>query len=72
MSMTLARKALQETAARNGVSFEEVYREIQAAIDNSPMPVHQWPREDGTMFSLEMAKFTPEELVCFIAELTIG
>lgn len=62
MSILLARKAIEETAMRNGVPTEDVYMEIQSAIDSAMKSV-------GQSLSESSRSFTPEEVICIIAEL---
>lgn len=59
-----ARQAMKETAKAHGVSYAEVYREIQASIDEA------WDTDDLAAMKLQREMFpdgkpTPEEL--FIA-----
>lgn len=69
MSKTLSQIAMEKTASKFGVSYEEVYREIEAAIaqavdsadHSSPILMDLIPRQKEYP--------TPEEVVSFICGL---
>lgn len=69
MSILLAQKAIEETAMRNGVSYEEVYMEIQLAIDDAIKSTEPSSRAFWSAIPYQLERLTPEELICYICDL---
>ena len=69
MSILLAQKAMEETAMRNGVSYEEVYMEIQLAIDAAIKSTEPSSRAFSGSIPYQLESLTPEVRICYICDL---